>query len=357
VKKILFIAFMTLFITVAGYLSGKGAPAYAGEQGHYSPMPIGVRDTVMPPKGFYLCAYDMYYGSDTFRDSNGIKLESISAGRTAATDISIGGQSVPVTLTGNLAAEVDMEASTFAQLVPVMWAPGVKLLGADYAFLAIPSWGYTRINVEANVTGAGTISVGNQTRTVTVNRKVEVTQECTGLGDFYVQPVWLDWRGKHYDLGISYGVWCPTGYYNEENLANVGLGFWTQQVQGTACYYLFGSHATALLVRPTYEWHSNKIGEDVQPGQNITLEYGLSHFINPRAEVAVLAYSEWQLNKDRGDDAINANTLDRVSGIGAQVTCWAVQHKCAIIGKFNQELGSRDRLEGTAWSLNLTWVF
>ena len=68
----------------------------------------------------------------------------------------------------------------------------------------------------------------------------------------------------------------------------------------------------------------NKIDEHVQPGQDITLEYGLSQFIHPRAEIAVVGYNTWQISEDRGVDATNRGVLDRVVGIGAQVTCWVV---------------------------------
>ncbi len=331
--------------------------AIAGEQGHYSPMPISARDTIMPTKGLYLVSYDMYYSSDTFKDRDGNKFDSMSASGTLTKDITVLGHSVPVTITGNLTADLDINLDTFIQMIPVMWVPGFKILGADYAFFIAPVWGYTRVDVDAKASAAGTISVGGISKTVTANKTVNVHDENTGFGDLYVQPIWLDWRGKQYDVGISYGVYCPTGFYDKDNIANIGLGFLTQQVQVSAYYYPFENKATALFVRPTYEWHSKKIDKHVQPGQNITLEYGLSQYIHPRAEIAVMGYNEWQLSEDHGSEAANKEVLNRVSGIGAQVTCWAVENKCAITGKFNKEYWAEDRFEGMAWSINVLWIF
>ena len=82
---------------------------FAGEQSHWSSMPIGVKDTMMPPKGFYVAAFDMYYSSDTFKNRDGNTFKSLSATTTATTDLSILGHSVPVTITGNLAANFDID--------------------------------------------------------------------------------------------------------------------------------------------------------------------------------------------------------------------------------------------------------
>jgi len=39
---------------------------FAGEEGHYSPAPMGVRDNVLPPKGTYFVSLNTFYNSDTF---------------------------------------------------------------------------------------------------------------------------------------------------------------------------------------------------------------------------------------------------------------------------------------------------
>jgi hypothetical protein len=330
---------------------------YAGEQSHWSPMPIGIKDTMMPPKGFYMAAFDMYYSSDTFKNRDGDTFKSLSATTTTTTDLSVLGQSIPVTITGNLAANFDIDLSMFTQLIALIWAPGWKILGADYAFMALPSWGYTNVDVKANTSAAATISVGGNTRTLTAAGTVHIHDENTGFGDLYVQPVWLDWRGKHYDIGVSYGVWCPTGFYDKDNIANVGMGFTTQQLQSTAYYFPFGTHKTALMVRPTYEWNSEKIDEDVRPGQTATLEYGISHVIHPRVELGLSGYNVWQVTEDQGSDAINKGVLDRVNGFGALITVWVIPHKFSITGKYNQEYMARDRFEGTAWSINGLWIW
>lgn len=330
---------------------------FAGEQGHYSSMPLGVRDYVMPPKGFYLLVYDMYYASDTFKDSRGKKLDSLSTSTSITKNISLPGRSVPIRVTGNLTADIDVNLDTFNQLFALTWVSDIKILGADYAFLLLPSWGYMQVELEAKANAVASISVGRINKTLTANRSVEIVDRKAGFGDLYVQPIWLGWRGKHYDLGVTYGLYCPTGAYDKDDIANIGLGFLTQQVQTQGYYYPFENKATAFMVRPTYEWHSKKIDKDVQPGQDITLEYGISQYLHPRIEVAAIGYHQWQLSEDHGSKAANTSVLDRVNGFGTQITGWALENKCAITGKFNKEYSAKDRFEGIAWSLNVTWIF
>lgn len=330
---------------------------FAGEQGHYSSMPLGVRDTTMPPKGFYMQFIDMYYGSDTFKDRDANKLSSLSVSGTATRDLTLPGHSIPITITGNLNADLDINLNMFAQLIALIWTPGVKVLGADYAFMALPSWGYTRVDVKTTANATGTVSVGGITKTISASNTVEIMDQDTGFGDLFVQPIWLNWKGKNYEIGASYGLWCPTGFYDKDNIANVGMGFLTQQLQATAYYYPFGNHGTALMLRPTYEWNTKKIDKDVQPGQSCTLEYGIVHAINPRLELGLTGYNVWQVTEDHGSAAINRGVLDRVNGFGATVTYWVIQHKLAVTGKFNQEYMARDRFEGTAWSINGLYVW
>jgi len=51
---------------------------FSGEQGHYAPAPMAVRDYVMPSKGFYVIGYDTYYHADKMKDSSGNTFDSVS---------------------------------------------------------------------------------------------------------------------------------------------------------------------------------------------------------------------------------------------------------------------------------------
>jgi hypothetical protein len=135
---------MERFLRVAAaafFISCVGSLAFAGEQGHYSPAPIAVRDYSMPPKGFYVLNYDTFYEADEFRDSGGDKLDSLSSTGSATRYLTIGSHNVPIALTGTLTANIQPDVKAFVQSPAFAWVTDKKILGADYAFIIAPSWG------------------------------------------------------------------------------------------------------------------------------------------------------------------------------------------------------------------------
>ena len=55
-----------------------------------------------------------------------------------------------------------------------------------------------------------------------------------GIGDTYVQPIWLGWQGERYDFALGAGAYLPTGKYDAEDGESIGLGFWAGQLQSSA---------------------------------------------------------------------------------------------------------------------------
>jgi len=311
----------------------------------------------MPPPGYYFLNYNTFYNTDTFKDSNGDDLNTISATRTATRNITLGRRSIPITVTGTLNIDFDIEVDVFLQSLGLVVITDYKILGADYGFIALPSWGHTSVKVRANADLAGTIAVGRFTRTFGPGRTVEIEDEKTGLGDLFVQPLWLGWHGKHYDIGFNWGAYLPVGAYDRDDIANVGFGFFTSQTQASFYYYPFENKATAIMFSPTWEWHGEKKDDDVEPGQNLTIQYGISQYLHERFEIGISGYHQWQITEDSGNAAVNTDIKDRVSAVGGQVTWWAVKDKCAVVGKFVHEYDAEDRLEGNFGELNITWIF
>jgi len=134
-------------------------------------------------------------------------------------------KSIPVTVTGNATASFDFKRHNFLQSLNVIWAPDIKFLGADYALVIAPNWGSSFIEVKAKADTDCTISVGSIAKTFGAGGSDKFKEENTGFGDLYIQPLWLAWRGSHYDIGFNYGFYAPTGYYRKDGMANIGFGF------------------------------------------------------------------------------------------------------------------------------------
>jgi len=325
---------------------------FSGEQGHYAPAPMAVRDYVMPSKGFYVIGYDTYYHADKMKDSSGNTFDSVSVSGSWRGTV----KSIPITITGTLNANLDFSIHSAMQTLAFAWATDQKILGADYGLMIIPSWGYTSVNVAAQGTASGTIKVGSHSRDFSVGEEVKIKGEQWGLGDLIIQPLWLDWRGKKHDLVFSYAATLPTGAYSKDSIANVGMGFCSQRLQAATYFYPFENKTTAFMFTPTYEWNSKKIDTDIQPGQTMTIEYGVSQYVHPRVEIGLTGYNQWQITDDSGSAAMD-KTKNTISGVGAQIVYWAIKDKCSLTAKVSQEYAGKDRLEGFFESLNFVWIF
>jgi hypothetical protein len=86
------------------------------------------------------------------------------------------------------------------------------------------------------------------------------------VGDLFVQPLWLGWTLTHWDVAFGYGFYAPTGKYDTTTRPlpggatvttaaadNIGLGFWTHQLQGAVTWYPWAHKATAVITVLTYE--------------------------------------------------------------------------------------------------------
>jgi hypothetical protein len=194
-----------------------------------------------------------------------------------------------------------------------------------------------------------------------------------GLGDLYVQPVWLDWALEHFDFAFGYGFYAPTGKYSTETILlpvidtsvtveaadNIGLGFWTHQLQGAASWYPWVDRRMAVTTALTYEINGNKKDFDLKPGQNLSWNWGVSQFLPLKKdqtlllEAGVAGYSTWQISDDSGADALNPPTKDQVHGVGGQAGLTVIPWNASFNFHYFYEFASNDRFKGQSIGLNI----
>src|SRR5206468_9267775 len=108
-----------------------------------------------------------------------------------------------VTITGpaGRSARLNLNVSlNLYALTPVfMWVAKPKVLGTKFAAFVMPAF--------ANTSIAGSVSAafgaGLHPKTGQFN-----------VGDTFVEPIWLGWTGKKYDIAYGYGFYIPTGQYH-----------------------------------------------------------------------------------------------------------------------------------------------
>ena len=108
----------------------------------------------------------------------------------------------------------------------------------------------------------------------------------------------------------------------------------------------------------TYEYHSEKEDYDLQPGQNVTLNWGVSQFIPLSSdqhlllEIGPAGWNGWQLSADEGSDAIG-DEKDRTYAAGGQLGVTYLPWFLAVNFHGFYEYETRSRFQGYSLGLSI----
>lgn len=252
------------------------------QTGNYLPGELGVREFTDNLKQGFAIRNDLtFYGALSFYDKNGYKLEAIDD------------------VFGNELTPVNVDIFGFQDRLFFSYvSESFNFLGNDkFQFSVAPSFSSANISVgfsemfNVNVEGGG-----------------------NGFGDLRVQPFLFAWNNEKTDYSFSYTFFAPTGKFEIGGIENTGTGHWSHVVQGSVNFYSNDSKRTSFLVMPSYEFHGKLKDAEVTPSDRIFLEYGLSHYFNPRWELMVQGGHAWQISEDKGDGVYwDASVKDRMS--------------------------------------------
>jgi len=314
---------------MAGATLPFDAPARAGELGHYGPAIADIRDYVMPAKpGFATKLYTYYYSSDTFRNANGDKVSTIP-------------------LPGGGTVDIDVDVGIYVIAPAFLFISDWEVFGGHYGAYILPTFGNS--------------SVGASLRTQTGLGR-DVADSDFGVGDLFVQPLWLGWNWDHWDITTGYGFYAPIGKFEQGAADNVGLGFWTHQLQLAGAWYPWKERGTAVVGAFTYEFNQEVEDSDVTPGQRASFNLGVSQYLPLGSsgfllELGALGYGQWQVTDDTGSDAFRPDVHDRLYGAGGQVGLTYLPWEAAATFKYTRDFGVEDRFEGDNFTLNFAVAF
>ena len=74
--------------------------------------------------------------------------------------------------------------------------------------------------------------------------------------------------------------------------SNVGSGYWTHVLASGQTWYLTRSKTTSISAFQMYEFHTTQQGTDIHPGQNLDLDYSVTHTM-PARETTLSCRSGW----------------------------------------------------------------
>jgi hypothetical protein len=107
----------------------------------------------------------------------------------------------------------------------------------------------------------------------------------------------------------------------------------------------------------TAEFNGKVSGEDFNPGNRFSLEYGISQYVSNRLELGIMGGSNWQITDDKGEDVYWDPTLrDRKSTLAFTGGYWAWQERLQIALKYGFDFGARQRFKTNMIMLNITFA-
>jgi hypothetical protein len=323
-----------------------GPRSDAGEIGHYSAGLVNVRDLAVPDPGFYVAVYNYGYTTDRVNDRHGEEIDALTL---------VGPRGRRLTI------DLDVDVEVYALAPMLMWVSPWKVLGAKVGAYVAPTFSNT--------------SIGAALSTIT-GRGLDAETGQFGVGDLYVQPIWLGWTLEHFDFAFGAGAYAPVGKYDVqtvrlprlgsidvESADNIGLGFWTGQTQVAGYWYPMKNKATALGLGVTHEIHGKKEDFDLRPGQDLSLNWGISQFLPLTksqallVELGPLGYDTWQITDDDGDDVRDPSVRDEVHAVGAQAGLTYVPWNAVLNFHWLYEYAAKDRFEGQVFALTLAKKF
>lgn len=230
---------------------------------------------------------------------------SVTSGSNVAASVALR-RFPPATINFNLNA--DVKASADIAILTPSYVFATPVWGGQFSVTAFVPVGYTRTEIDANVTGAlGPIGFAASR---------SIADQSTGFGDPSVQAA-LKWnRGVHNFM--AYGrAGIPVGDYEAGRIANLGKGHGAFDAGGGYTYFnpLTGNEFSAVT---GFTYNLKNESTDYQNGVDWHLDWGASKFLNKQFFIGAVGYFYEQLTGDSGSGAKLGDYKSGVIAVGPQ---------------------------------------
>lgn len=273
--------------------------------GHYPIGVEGIKGGSLPPPGFYIRDYNLFYFSDRLNDPDGDEIG-------------------------------DLDLFAYAQAFRPVWITNWKFAGGSYGMDFLVPLIVTDFSLKVP---CGKIS------------------DCSvGLGDIFFEPITLSWHWQQADLGVGYGFWAPTGHTSLSSPAKPGKGFWSHMFTLGGTWYPDVEKTWSVSILNRYEIHMEHDDIDITPGNTFSLEMGISKAVTRTLELGVAGYYQQQVTEDDGC-ACRSTELDQVFGVGPEAVMAFPKQALFVSLRYLYEFAAADRPQGNTVTLTLTKKF
>jgi hypothetical protein len=268
-----------------------------------------------------------------------------------------GDKSFPLGL--NIASGID--ADLYANIHLFAYQSDWEILGGRYAAaIGIP---YVRADVE--VSGTVTRNPRRPGYVLPVNgpttRSKTISDTCEGLGDIILAPANLVWKTGDFTYDAHVFIYAPTGVYDEHDLANIGMNYWTFE-PGVDVSWLSSKIGTEVTLCASYDISIENQETDYRTGDSLHLESTVAQHLplfGGFIGAGVNAFYFQQVTADSGAPDMIGDFKGMSMGIGPVIS-YVIKVGGADIAaelKWLPELDTENRLEGDYIWLKLAVAF
>jgi hypothetical protein len=268
----------------------------------YVPGVEGIKGASLPPPGFYLRDYNVFYVADQL--NNG-------AGRSAG--------------------PANFQALNYANVPRAIWITDTKFLGGNVGVDGLLPLIYQSVR-------AGSFN-----------------SSTFGIGDFFAEST-LSWHPKQFDFSAGCGLWTPTGDSASPPTTRVGSGFWTPMLTAGATWYPDEAKTWSISALNRYEFNTEDRDTHETPGQADTLEWGLSKLLHKTIDCGVVGYYQQRVTSSTGPNPAEF-PYSRVAAIGPEISVAFPSAMLFVSLRYDYEFLAENRAQGHTVALTLTKRF
>jgi hypothetical protein len=185
-----------------------------------------------------------------------------------------------------------------------------------------------------------------------------------GLSDIIVVPVMLMGKSKHFDYQIGVGNFFPSGSYTAGSTLNRGSGYWEIFYSLGGVYYPSGDRKGFGISAVTrIEQNFKQPGTNIQPGDSITVDFGIDHPIAFGAnhkyifDVGITGYWQNQITRESGANAALDTTPYRVLALGPEIDWILPSYESKFVVRPQWEFATRNAAQGATFWLGFVHMF
>jgi hypothetical protein len=156
---------------------------------------------------------------------------------------------------------------------------------------------------------------------------------------------------------------APTGRYRAGANDNVGNGYWTHVIASGQTVYLDKKRRTNVSAFQMYEWHLKQQGTNINPGENIDLDYSLMHSIPMRKDrsiqLGVIGYHQFQTTPKTGPNIPDQRSSEfyKVNAMGFAANVAMPRQKLNFGVKYFKEFANRNTFQGYSVQVSGSYKF